>query len=254
MFTHDEPELIHEIPFRTSGSSGPRNRRLPVYTVRYENSAGPQPTILATADLQGREKESTNRLLGELLADEIERLQQAEDLPALDLCLLCGDFYDYPDLNKLGGTGDVTSAFNALARIASETAAVLGNHDELNPHELLTEVRVLDGKTFHSRSFTIGGVSGILGNPRKNNRKTEEEFLTAIEHCTDRCANVLLFHQGPQGNGPQQAGLDLINAALEPCRDLLVLCGHCHWDEPFHQEGQNLFCNVDGRVLIFLPR
>ena len=253
MMICSEPELICEIPYRTSSSGGPRNRRLPVYTVRYRNPGGNEPTFLATADLQGRETAPANRLLGEFVAAEIARLQETKRLPQFDLCLLCGDFYDYPELHKLGGTGDVTSAFNALSHTAGETLAVLGNHDEIKERELSTNVRVLDAEICRTRSFTVGGVSGIIGNPRRNNRKTAAEFLAAIDLCTDRRVNVLLLHQGPQGGGADQPGLELINEVMQTRRDLLILCGHCHWDEPFFQEGENLFCNVDSRVLVFLP-
>jgi len=46
-----------------------------------------------------------NRLVGEYVAEEIAVLQETGELPAFELCLLCGDFYDYPDLRKLGQGG-----------------------------------------------------------------------------------------------------------------------------------------------------
>ncbi len=253
MFTVDDPALIHEIAYRSSGASAPRDLTLEVCTVRYRSDRGHSPTFLATADLQGRETGKHNRLLGELVADELIALQELGELPAFDMCVLCGDFYDYPDHRKLGGTGDVTTALNALSRTASQTFAVLGNHDEVDVNGLRSEIRILDGEVVTTDTFTIGGVSGIVGNPRKNNRKPESDFLSAVDKCSNSRTDLLLLHQGPQGSTDAARGSELINHQLQRRSNLLVLFGHCHWPAPFYNEGQNLFCNVDARVLAFIP-
>jgi 3',5'-cyclic-AMP phosphodiesterase len=253
MFSVDTPTLVHEIAYRSSGSSAPRDLTLQIHTVRYRSPCKNAPTFLATADLQGRETGVQNRLLGELLAEEITILQEFQVLPAFDLCVLCGDFYDYPDLRKLGGTGDVTSVLNALSQIAAQTFAVLGNHDEVNARDLQSNVTLLDGNVVTTDSFIIGGVSGIIGSPSRNNRKRESEFLAAVDQCSTSRTNLLLLHQGPQGTSEAARGLDLINARLQKRANLLVLFGHCHWPFPFQLEGRNLFCNVDARVLAFIP-
>jgi 3',5'-cyclic-AMP phosphodiesterase len=253
MFSVDEPTLLHEIAYRSSGSSAPRDLTLQIHTVRYRSHCKNAPTFLATADLQGRETGAQNRLIGELLAEEILILQELQELPAFELCVLCGDFYDYPDLRKLGGTGDVTSVLNALSQTAAQTFAVLGNHDEVNPDDLQANITVLDGDVVHTSTFTIGGVSGIIGSSSRNNRKTESDFLAAVDHCSTSRTNLLLLHQGPKGKADEARGLDLINSRLLKRSDLLVLFGHCHWPFPFQTEGRNLFCNVDARVLAFIP-
>lgn len=206
MFVVDEPTLVHEIAYRSSGSTAPRELTLEIHTVRYRYGRGPAPTFLATADLQGRESGEGNRLLGELAAEEIIALQELGELPAFDLCILCGDFYDYPDFRKLGGTGDVTPALNALSHTASETFVVLGNHDEIDAHDLRTKITVLDGDVATTDTFTIGGISGIIGNPRKNNRKSESDFLSAIDKCSNSSTDLLLLHQGPQGSSDAARG------------------------------------------------
>jgi 3',5'-cyclic-AMP phosphodiesterase len=253
MFTVDEPTLVHEIAYRSSGSSAPRNLTLQIHTVRYRSPCKNAPTFLATADLQGRETGVQNRLLGELLAEEVAILQELQELPTFDLCVLCGDFYDYPDLRKLGGTGDVTSVLNALSQTANQTFAVLGNHDEVNADDLKSNITLLDGNVVKTDTFTIGGVSGIIGSSGRNNRKSESEFLVAVDQCSTSRTNLLLLHQGPKGATDEARGLDLINARLQRRANLLVLFGHCHWPFPFVMEGKNLFCNVDARVLAFIP-
>ena len=253
MIAVEEPELVHEIEYRSSGSSSPRDLTLQISVVRYTSSGDFAPTFLATADLQGREKHPSNRLLGELVADEIIALQELDVLPAFDFCALCGDFYGYPDLRKLGGTGNVTPALNALSKTASLTFAVLGNHDEIEPDELNSDITILDGTSSTTASCTIAGVSGIVGNPKRNNRKTETEFLAAIERCSTSRTDVLLLHQGPKGPTEAECGFDAINELLRKRSQLLVVFGHCHWLVPFYPEGRNLFCNVDARVLAFIP-
>lgn len=252
MIKVESPLLIHEIKYRSSGATAPRDLVLEVCVVRYTSDRFTQ-TILATADLQGRETQASNRLLGELVADEIKILQEFGDLPIFDICALCGDFYDYPDLRKLGGTGDVTSAVNALSETASQTFLVLGNHDEINDQELDPTITVLDGNSVQSESITIGGVSGIIGNPSRNNRKTEENFISAIKKCSNSKTDILLLHQGPKGPTEAELGFSGLNEHLLKQRDLLVMFGHSHWQEPFYVESQNLLCNVDARVIAFLP-
>lgn len=253
MFEITETRLIHEVFYRSSGGNGRRGLMLPILVCRYRSHLDAKPTFLATADLQGREAGPANRLLGEFLADEIMAMQRLGELPALDLCLLCGDFYDYPDLHKMGGTGDVTTAFNALSQVATQTVAVLGNHDEITPHGLKSTIDVLDGTVAWYGELRIGGVSGIIGNPRRNQRKTDAEFFTALRSCSRSSADIVLLHQGPEGPTASHAGLDLINRELSTRNDLLVICGHNHWPEPFHIEGRNLFCNVDARAIVFIP-
>jgi len=254
MFTVHETELIHEIAYRSSGRSAPRELTLQVSTVRYDSGGRGSPTFAAIADLQGREIAPTNRLLGERVADDIIALQELELLPRLDLCLLCGDFFDYPDLRKLGGTGNVTNALNALSRIANETFVVLGNHDEVTNDSLPPTIRILDGDTAKTDSFVISGVSGIIGNPKRNNRKLESDFIKAVERCSAANTDVLLLHQGPAGPDDGYKGLAIINDCLRKRSGLLTLFGHCHWRKPFHAEGSNLFGNVDARALIFIPQ
>lgn len=253
MITVENPVLVHEIAYRSSGSSSPRDLTLQISTVRYTSTGDVAPAFLATADLQGREKHSGNRLLGELAAEEIVALQQLNVLPQFDFCFLCGDFYDYPDLRKLGGTGDVTIAINALSQTASRTFAVLGNHDEVQGSNLHPEVTVLDGNVMKIESLTIGGVSGVVGDPKRNNRKREDEFLAAVERCSNSKTDILLLHQGPKGPTEAERGFDALNDLLRKRAELLVVFGHCHWPQPFHPEGRNLFCNVDARMLAFIP-
>lgn len=253
MMTLSPPETIHTLRFLSSGKERPERRLLEISLVRYAWEKPSAPCFLATADLQGRELGKQNRLLGELVAEEVAFLQELGSLPTLDFCLLGGDFYDYPDCHKRGGSGDVTSALNALSTLAPVSYAVLGNHDTITPLALAPTVIILDGTRAAVSGLTVGGVSGIVGDPERPQRKTEPAFLKALETATTPQADFLLLHQGPEGPTERHRGWQELNIALGRKKDLLVVFGHCYWPEPFHREGENLFCNVDDRVLIFIP-
>jgi len=253
MFEVGTPSLIHTVTFRCSGSIERRIRQLNMYSVHYKSELEEPPVFLAAADLQGREIGSHNRLVGEVVAEEICVLQEVGAIPNCSLCLLCGDFFDDPEVRKLGGTGNVTAAINAMSKTADQTLAVLGNHDLVDPDRLDSTVEILDGNAIETGCLVIGGVSGIVGRPSRNNRKSASEFLTALQDCLSERPQIVLLHQGP-GFGPAMPGWDPINCELRTHSDLLVLFGHCHWpDGPFHVDGRNLMSNVDGRVLVFIP-
>jgi 3',5'-cyclic-AMP phosphodiesterase len=246
------PELVHVVSYRTSGTEQPAVRTLEFSVVRYVPETPLAMCFVATADLQGRERGPENRLLGEFVAEELAALTESSTIPRPSFCCLCGDFYDYPDLHKRGGTGDVTSVLNAFARCVGPTLAVLGNHDELHG-TLHPEVQLLDGQIRSVAGVRIGGVSGIVGNPERNQRKTEGAFLRSLESVLNAEPEIVLLHQGPEGPTERFRGWGTLNATLEYASNRLVLFGHCHWPEPFFAESGNLYANVDSRVLIFVP-
>lgn len=104
-------------------------------------------TFVVTSDLQGREENKiNNRLVGEAVADELALLQELGEIPQIDLVLLAGDLYDHPDCGKLGGTGIVTSVWNAFADKFEQVIGVHGNHDIVEDNLLKSNVKILDGK------------------------------------------------------------------------------------------------------------
>lgn len=111
---------------------------------------------------------------------------------------MCGDLYDYPDCHKLGGTGPVDGVYKASSHVAPEVFGVIGKHDQLaQPEALPANVHILDGDFRSVDKLTVGGVSGIIGNPRRNQWRIEADFLAAAEKVARRWPKVLLFHQGP---------------------------------------------------------
>ena len=119
-----EDNPFHEVNFKSSGPRGAvRYRVLPFYKVKVEKLPKGVTSIVATSDLQGREAGDENRLLGEAVAEELMILQELGEIPKIELVILAGDLYDYPDCRKKGGTGDVTSVWNAFAK---DFGAVVG--------------------------------------------------------------------------------------------------------------------------------
>ncbi len=220
--------------------------------------------LFATADLQGRERFQDSpsgplRLLGEVLP---QRLAE-EVLPALAIgktdqvgVLLAGDFYTVPALDKRGGTGDVTSVWRAFADSFQWVAGVPGNHDTFgDPPQrrprFPARMYYLDGDTAQIGGFRIAGIGGIIGNPSRPNRRSEEDYLTTLKGLLSPSADVLLMHEGPEGVHPGQRGFAHVREMLEASGMQLVIRGHAHWDDPFAEYPSGLqVLNVDARVVV----
>lgn len=65
------------------------------------------------------------------------------------------------------------AVFHGFSAIAPQVVGVLGNHYELGkPRQLPRNVHVLDGQIKTVGSLRVGGVSGIIGNPGRHQRRT----------------------------------------------------------------------------------
>ena len=246
------------LPHRTSGSAGvPLHNRLPFYRAYATGLPSHVKSLVLTSDLQGREAGSQNRLLGVPVAEALSALSREGVIPAPDAVFLCGDLFDYPDCRKRGGTGPVDEVFQAFSEVTPEVVGVLGNHDQMDhPEALPDNTTLLDGGVVRVLgNLNVGGVSGIVGNPNRNQRRTEDDFLAALESVTDQAPDILLLHQGP--TDPERAtrrGDPGVALSLETGFQGLTVFGHTRWDWPWLislGEGQAL--NVDGRVVVVLP-
>jgi len=250
----DVPSLpFHTLGYRTSAYGGKvRKVELPFYKVRVENLPQGVNSIVAMSDLQGRETDETqNRLVGEAVANELNLLQEKGRIPSIDLALLAGDLYDFPDLRRMGGTGDVTSVLNTFADNIPHVVGVLGNHDLVRKNELKSNIQILDGKVEQVAGLSVGGVSGIIGKSKKNQRKTLAEFDVALKTIFSQHLNIALLHQGPNDPLNGQRGEPAIYDFLASNGNALVIFGHCHWRIPIVEIGNNTLLNVDNRVYVF---
>ncbi|WP_172408390.1 metallophosphoesterase family protein [Marinobacter sp. es.048] len=205
------------------------------------------------SDLQGREYLSgtfrgSERLLGETVAEKLLSMISVKEIPALDALLVAGDLYDYPDCRKPGGTGDISDALHALSAVTPDTLCVLGNHDILSsPESLPAGIQILDGQTVTLRSgLRVGGVSGIIGDPKRHNRRSEPDFLEIMETVTRRNPDFLLLHQGPEDIHNQRLGDPAVALSLETGFRGLTIFGHTHWPRDFLIDlGDGQAVNVD---------
>ena len=256
--TRIDPEPFFSLPHRTSGPAGaPLHNRLPFYRAYATSLPSHVKSLVLTSDLQGREAGGQNWLLGVPVAEALLALSREGVIPAPDAVFLCGDLYDYPECRKRGGTGPVDEVFQAFSAITPEVVGVLGNHDQIEyPEALPDNTTVLDGEVVGVLgNLNVGGVSGIVGNPNRNQRRTEDDFLAALESVTDQAPDILLLHQGP--TDPERAnrrGDPGVALSLETGFQGLTVFGHTRWGWPWLislGEGQAL--NVDGRVVVVLP-
>lgn len=129
-----------------------------------------------------------------------------------------------------GGTCDARPAWLAFGEAFRAVAGVNGNHDtfgEESPDAFARRalVHILDGEARE--------VAGLL----------ESVLLDAPD--------VLLLHQGPQGEQPRDKGSASVREALLALDEAPpVAFGHCHWAEPLVEVGGRQWLNVDGRAVV----
>jgi len=251
-FTKITDEPFHELNYRSSGRGGEiRNVTLPFYKAYVDVLPKGVSSFILTSDLQGRESdESRNRLVGEAVSEEISLLCDLGEIPSVNFIALAGDLYDFPELHKLGGTGDVTSVWNAFAKKFEYVVGVHGNHDIVVEDEMESNAVVLDGISIIMQGIKIGGVSGIVGRTDRNQRKSREDFIKCLSKVTRSKNDLILLHQGPQGFDEAQIGDPEITKHLKTTGNAIVAFGHCHWADPFLEIGKNQVLNVDNRLYV----
>jgi len=246
-----ESQSFHEINYKSSGPSGKiRNSSLPFFRATVDKLPEGIPSIVVASDLQGREIKCTNRLLGEVVAEELTLLYELEQIPYVNLVILAGDLYDYPDCRKLGGTGDVTSVWNAFAHRFDKVIGVHGNHDIVIEELLNKNVNILDCTSDTFLDLKVGGISGIIGRIDRNQRKSEEHFRNELIKLIALKNDITILHQGPDDLENSQKGEPMIRECLENKGAGLVVFGHCYWNNPLINIGSNQVLNVNNKLFL----
>ncbi len=254
---------IHEILYLNARPKGGADvARLPVLTGRVEGLPPGLDALLLTSDLQGVVPSwasgGAGELLGEALADEIYNLSMAGDIPHTQSIgvILAGDFYSAPGGDKRGASGDVCNVWYAFSTLFAWVAGVAGNHDRFGSErdrrrlESTPNVHILDGDVVELDGLAIGGVSHIIGNPKKPGRRSADDFLASLNRVMAKSPALVVLHEGPNGDNGQP-GQPPIRETLERHRDLLTVCGHTHWPDPLASLGDDLQAlNVDARAVI----
>jgi len=251
-------DLIREVHYLNASSRGSTEvERLPVARGTLAAPLGDElDALIVCSDLQGivPGPQGSSELLGVQVAAVLEELAFDGAIPpaARTGVIHAGDLYSVPAANKRGGYGDVADVWGAFAARFAWVAGVAGNHDDVSGVAKLGErVHLLDGELAEPDGLRIGGVGGIIGNPRKPGRRSEADQLRAIDRAIRHGLDVLVLHEGPTGND-RQPGNDAIRAAIEAGAVGLTICGHDHWRVPLAEHPHGQILNVDARVVVLV--
>lgn len=256
-----DPALIREMHYLNASSRGGTDvERLPIARGALEAPLGDAlDALIVCSDLQGivPGPQGRSELLGSQVALVLEELAFDAVIPpaARTGVILAGDLYSVPAANKRGGYGDVAEVWAAFAERFAWVAGVAGNHDDVSGVAALgAKVHLLDGRVALCDGLRIGGVGGIIGNPRKPGRRSEDVQLKMIAQVIDGGVDILVLHEGPRG-GDRQAGNNAIRGAIDAGAVGFTICGHEHWGEPLAEHPGGQILNVDARVVVLVaPR
>jgi len=187
--------------------------------------------LLLASDLQGHmEFNGKLSLLGIGLSEDLALFLQIE-YPHLSLdrigVILCGDLFALP--NKRGGLGDVRPVYWSFRKHFRWIAAVNGNHDsigqnntQLSSFQREENIYYLDGNCKKVEQLQISGLSGIIGSPKKINRRTETDFLQKLKKLLVQKHDLLLLHEGPDYYEDNLVGNPDIRALIEQSKPTLI--------------------------------
>ena len=238
---------------------------LPVLKATVDHLPDELDAIIATSDLQGRERirdcESLPiKLIGEVIPAKLARwlTQEGYSCDRIGI-VLAGDFYAAPDLRKRGATGDITSVWQAFEIEFRWVVGVGGNHDMFGDEQNLRppdspRTHFLGSERVNLDGIEIAGLSGIVGNPKKNFRIKKRDYLERLTNLLGTPADLLLTHDGPDIEHLGLRGTPVIRELLSRLRPPLVIRGHKFWEQPLAEiAGGTQILNVDSRIVLLTP-
>ncbi len=263
-------EPLHRIPYMNIGTeSRVVTEQLCIYGGTVDELPGCVSGLIIASDLQGRDKRrgasGERRLLGEVLADELRTMSRIGKLPVVDSLgvVLAGDLWARPlESLKRGGSGDVRGVWKAFSNAGFRwTVGVAGNHDvigEKGPslpdmHAFLREpgIHFLDGNSVELDGMVVAGVSGVIGNPRRNFRRAESDYVETACRLVEQSCDMLILHEGPAAPGRGLVGCELLTELLEVLPPTLIVRGHKAWDPWFVMlRNGSPVLNVDAKVVV----
>jgi Icc-related predicted phosphoesterase len=235
------------------------HKLLPILQGTFEHPKTSIDFLILCSDLQGLvKKEKKFYLMGEYLPSYLKQFisNQYSDNPSPKIgVFLCGDLFTHPDYH--GADGDVVSVWEAFSESYEWVVGVAGNHDHFAKQNPDTALSHLDNVYFlHKNHLTIdglrlGGISGIIGKPSKNQRVAEADFMAALNQLGKQELDILLLHSSPNIPDQQLMGDDRIRQKIEEHHFKNIISGHVHWHVAHTRLKQRTdIWNTDGRVLI----
>ncbi|HEY0736746.1 MAG TPA: metallophosphoesterase family protein [Herpetosiphonaceae bacterium] len=261
-----DPTPIHELTYQHAGPNGAVvTAQLPILLAKIAGLPPAIDALVCTSDLQGVEPawltQTTPRLIGECLADELAVLVSIMALPPADRIgiILAGDLYAAPAANQRGVSGDVRAVWTAFRRQFRWVAGVPGNHDrfgaaaEAAAFQQYEHQWYLDGGTYTIDTLTIAGIGGIIGNPEKPLRRSPEQYAKDLKRLLQSQPDVLVVHESPALPERNDLGSPIVRTLMDTFGCPLTVCGHSRWDEPFAElpNGTQVI-NVDSRVVMLV--
>ena len=98
---------------------------------------------------------------------------------------------------------------------------------------------------------SIAGLGGIIGNPRRPRRRSDEQYTQCLKSLLEHRTDILITHDDPNDPVGGQRGSPTIREIVERLRPSLVIRGHAHWKQPLVRlSGGVQVLNVDARVVV----
>lgn len=260
-------EIKYEFPcvVVAPGNNGILHSNIPLVNIIVDELPKGLNAIIAGSDFQAYDSAdiapNERNLMGLIISNELKRFADERFIPNSDNIgiILAGDFYADPLLEKRGGAGNVQNVWDSFESSFRWTVGVAGNHDRFyNDFQIPEEMNylscpaILDGQFCKRDGIQIGGISGIIGNPNRPWRKSENDFIDLINNLVIN-SSILILHEGPAIAEVGAKGSAMIRSALESIkRNLITVSAHSHWHHHYYRINETVHAiNVDFRVVIF---
>ena len=78
--------------------------------------------------------------------------------------------------------------------ITEQVITVHGNHNLVDNNLLNKNITVLDSTSINISNIKISGVSGIIGNEKRPQRKSEENYIKCLNNPKLKNSDIFLLH------------------------------------------------------------
>ena len=161
------------------------------------------------------------------------------------LALLCGDLFG---TTKRGGSGEVTNIWENFENTFGKVVGVLGNHDILQAD---ASFHLLDGNIISFEGLQIGGISGVIGNPKKVNRKDPNTYRLLLTGILQKKPDIVIIHECPEVTTDSLPGREDLARWLKESRNGTFICtGHVPWNVLMADIPPHKILNIEQRVVI----